>query len=50
MLITPLWILQWLESSVSKLVVITIFNSVFLLVMSFLMVAKPFEALGATAA
>lgn len=50
MLMTPLWILQWLESSVSKLVVITIFNSVFLLVMSFLMVAKPFEALGATAA
>ncbi|ETS82083.1 hypothetical protein PFICI_07085 [Pestalotiopsis fici W106-1] len=50
MLITPLWILKYLDSPVSKLVVITVFNSVFLLVMSFLMVAKPFEALGATAA
>lgn len=50
MLMTPLWILQFLNTSVSKLVVITVFNSAFLLVMSFIMVAKPFEALGATAA
>jgi hypothetical protein len=50
MLMAPLWIMQFLNSSVSKLVVITVFNSAFLLVMSFIMVAKPFEALGATAA
>ncbi|KAF7535499.1 hypothetical protein G7054_g5351 [Neopestalotiopsis clavispora] len=50
MLMTPLWILQFLDSPISKLLVITVFNSAFLLVMSFLMVAKPFEALGATAA
>ncbi|KAK9418030.1 putative DUF6594 domain-containing protein [Seiridium unicorne] len=50
MLITPIWILQALEPSKMKLVVITIFVFVFLMVMSFAMVARPFEALGATAA
>ncbi|KAK9782859.1 putative DUF6594 domain-containing protein [Seiridium cardinale] len=50
MLITPLWILQWLHSLTMRLVVITVFNSVFLLVLSVVLVARPFEALGATAA
>lgn len=50
MLITPLWILQALSDASMKLVVITVFVFVFLLVLSFAMVAKPFEALGATAA
>ena len=50
MLIAPIWILQALESLVMKLVTITIFISVFLLLISFAMVSKPFEALGSTAA
>ncbi len=50
MLITPIWILQAIERLQMKLVVITIFLFVFLIVLSFAMVTKPFEALGATAA
>jgi hypothetical protein len=50
MLLTPIWILQALEKFWPKLVVISIFILVFLFKMSFTMVAKPFEALGATAA
>lgn len=50
MLLTPLWVLQALEAPTSKLIVITVFVLVFLLTMSFTMAAKPFEALGATAA
>ncbi|KXH38024.1 hypothetical protein CSIM01_04514 [Colletotrichum simmondsii] len=50
MLITPIWILQAVNHSTSKLAVITVFIFVFLLVLSLAMVAKPFEALGATAA
>ncbi|ETS74199.1 hypothetical protein PFICI_14065 [Pestalotiopsis fici W106-1] len=50
MLITPIWILQSLNSMQSKLFVITVFILVFLLVLSLAMVAKPFEALGTTAA
>ncbi|KAL7792735.1 hypothetical protein V8C43DRAFT_282327 [Trichoderma afarasin] len=50
MLVTPLWILQSTTNLQSKLIIITIFIIVFLLVLSFGMVAKPFEALGATAA
>lgn len=50
MLIVPLWILQSLESPTYKLVVITLFIFAFLLTLSFAMAAKPFEALGATAA
>ncbi|UKZ81906.1 hypothetical protein TrVFT333_009683 [Trichoderma virens FT-333] len=49
MLVTPIWILQSTESLQVKLIVITVFIIVFLLVLSFGMVAKPFEALGATA-
>lgn len=50
MLLTPVWILQALNSLLWKLVVISIFIFIFLVTMSFTMVAKPFEALGATAA
>ncbi|KXH48272.1 hypothetical protein CNYM01_11880 [Colletotrichum nymphaeae SA-01] len=50
MLITPIWILQAVNHSTSKLAVITVFIFVFLLILSLAMVAKPFEALGATAA
>ncbi|KAK7755882.1 hypothetical protein SLS62_002169 [Diatrype stigma] len=50
MLVTPLWILQSMAVLDMKLVVITVFVSVFLLVSSYFMAAKPFEALGATAA
>jgi hypothetical protein len=39
-----------MDSLTRKLAVITAFVLVFLLVLSFAMVAKPFEALGATAA
>ncbi|KAF4981416.1 hypothetical protein FZEAL_2764 [Fusarium zealandicum] len=50
MLITPIWVLQAMDSLQGKLGVITAFILIFLLVLSFAMVAKPFEALGATAA
>ncbi len=50
MLITPIWILQATESLQMRLVVITVFIFIFLIVLSFAMVTKPFEALGATAA
>ena len=50
MLIAPLWILWGLSYMAMKLTVITVFVLVFLLVLSFAMVSKPFEALGATAA
>lgn len=50
MLITPIWVLQSLADLNMKLIVITIFIFVFLLILSYFMAAKPFEALGATAA
>jgi hypothetical protein len=50
MLITPLWILQALSTLPLKLGVITVFIFICLLLTSFAMVSKPFEALGATAA
>ncbi|KAK7994535.1 hypothetical protein PG991_016123 [Apiospora marii] len=50
MLLTPIWILQALHCPTTKLVVITIFILVFLFTLSYAMVTKPFEALGATAA
>lgn len=49
MLITPIWVLQLLHSFWEKLVVITVFVSVFLIVLSFAMATRPFEALAATA-
>ncbi|KAI0197873.1 hypothetical protein F4808DRAFT_437863 [Astrocystis sublimbata] len=50
LLIIPLWILQTIENLQVKLAVITSFVLLFLLVLSFILVSKPFEALGATAA
>lgn len=50
LLLVPLWILYALNNSALKLAVITVFVASFLIMMSFAMVAKPFEALGATAA
>ncbi|KAJ3462900.1 hypothetical protein MRS44_007686 [Fusarium solani] len=50
MLITPIWVLQAMDGLRAKLGVITAFVLIFLLVLSFAMASKPFEALGATAA
>ncbi|WAO89487.1 Hypothetical protein NCS54_00688000 [Fusarium falciforme] len=50
MLITPIWVLQAMNGLRAKLVVITVFVLIFLLVLSFAIASKPFEALGATAA
>ncbi|RTE71498.1 hypothetical protein BHE90_014096 [Fusarium euwallaceae] len=50
MLITPIWVLQAMDGLRAKLAVITTFVLIFLLVLSFAMASKPFEALGATAA
>ncbi|XXG96974.1 hypothetical protein Hte_003267 [Hypoxylon texense] len=50
MLIIPIWILERQDDLERKLVVITIFIFAFLVVLSSVMVTKPFEALGATAA
>ncbi|KAH8174765.1 hypothetical protein LIA77_06184 [Sarocladium implicatum] len=49
MLLTPLWILQAVQASLYKLVVISVFILVFLVTMSFTMAARPFEGLAATA-
>lgn len=50
MLIVPLWILAAMANTTAKLVVITLFVFLFLLILSFAIASKPFEALGATAA
>ncbi|KAH7118555.1 hypothetical protein B0J13DRAFT_589995 [Dactylonectria estremocensis] len=50
MLITPIWILQATKTLQVKLAVNTVFIFAFLLLLSFSMASKPFEALGATAA
>ncbi|KAK0646919.1 hypothetical protein B0T16DRAFT_330001 [Cercophora newfieldiana] len=51
MLVTPVWALHSLgDNMIAKLVTITVFVLVCLAVVSFAMVAKPFEALGTTAA
>jgi hypothetical protein len=49
MLISPIWVLQAIHAFRSKLIVITVFVSVFLLVVSSAMATRPFEALAATA-
>ncbi|KAI0182843.1 hypothetical protein EV127DRAFT_309745, partial [Xylaria flabelliformis] len=49
-LITLIWILQAIENLQQKLAVITAFVLAFLLILSFAMASKLFEALGATAA
>lgn len=50
MLLVPMWILQALDKSNHKLGVITAFVVVFLGLVSYATVAKPFETLAATAA
>lgn len=50
MLLVPIWVLFVMKTLKEKLGVITGFVSLFLIILSFAMVAKPFEALGATAA
>ncbi|KAK3987594.1 hypothetical protein QBC44DRAFT_371926 [Cladorrhinum sp. PSN332] len=50
MFIVPIWTLQALEKLKLKLAVITVFVFVLLVVMSSIMVTKPYEALGITAA
>lgn len=50
MLIAPMWILQSLADQTQKLGTITAFIVVFLGLISYTSVAKPFEALAATAA
>lgn len=49
-LITPIWILQAIEDVRMKLAVITAFVLTCLLLLSFAMASKPFEALGVAAA
>jgi hypothetical protein len=50
MLLTPMWIMQALHNDNAKLAVITAFVVVFLGLVSYATVAKPFETLAATAA
>jgi hypothetical protein len=49
MLLSPIWVLQATPDLQKKLIVITAFISVFLVVVSSFMTARPFEALAATA-
>ncbi|KAH0556095.1 hypothetical protein GP486_005971 [Trichoglossum hirsutum] len=50
MLIVPLWLLPFVTRTVQRLEIITAFVVVFLCFVSFAMVARPSESLGATAA
>ena len=50
MLIAPLWILEYTNSSRASLAWITGFIVLFLCLVTYATVAKPFETLGATAA
>jgi hypothetical protein len=50
MLILPLWVLAFVERTTYRLAIITTFLALFLCLVSFATVAKPFESLGATAA
>ncbi|KAN0089020.1 hypothetical protein V8E51_019280 [Hyaloscypha variabilis] len=50
MLIAPLWILNFVDGPVTSLAIITSFIVLFMCLVSFASVAKPFESLGATAA
>lgn len=49
MLITPLWILAFIQDIIHKLIVITIFSVLFLIVMNWGTVARAFEILASTA-
>lgn len=50
MLILPLWVLAFVNRTTYRLAIITTFLALFLCLVSFATVAKPFESLGATAA
>ena len=50
MLISPLWILAFIQLSVNRLAIITAYVVVFLCFVSIAMVEKPSETLGAAAA
>jgi hypothetical protein len=50
MLIAPLWILNFAPGTTTKLGIITAFIVVFVGLISFITVAKPFECLAAAAA
>ncbi len=50
MLIAPLWILEFTKSSIASLAWMTGFLVLFLYMVAYATVAKPFETLGATAA
>ena len=50
MLIAPLWILAFVHGTIDRLGIITLFIVLFLVLLSFTTVAKPFESLAATAA
>ena len=50
MLIAPLWILQFVQGSVNRLGVITVFIVLFLVLLSGTTIAKPFESLAGAAA
>ncbi len=50
MLIVPLWILQFVQGSVNRLGVITVFIVLFLVLLSGTTIAKPFESLAGAAA
>ena len=50
LLIAPLWILSYVDSKVNRLVIITIFVTLILPLVTFTSNAKPLEALAATAA
>ncbi|KAI8623321.1 hypothetical protein F5Y19DRAFT_468605 [Xylariaceae sp. FL1651] len=49
-IVMPIWVLLGLNGIVDKVGAITVFIVAFLAVLSFVLVAKPFEVLGATAA
>lgn len=50
MLIAPLWILHFVQGSVHRLGIITVFIVLFLILLSGTTVAKPFESLAGAAA
>jgi len=50
MVICPLWILVFVTESVQRLAIMTCFIFIFLVLVSFVTTARPFETLAATAA
>lgn len=50
MLIAPLWVLEFVNGPINRLGIITMFIVLFIILLSFTTVAKPFESLTAAAA